>query len=551
MQRSPENIPIKVQAPSATARGGNRTFVRNFTIGRDDRCDVQVDSTRVSRIHTRIVFEEGRWWVVDDGSTNGTYLNGERIDRAPLAAEAELQLGETGPVLRLIVPDTPAAADPSPTARSNGAATRAERTEGGSASDPPSTPTPNGSPPAGGSVTRYVQRYFNDDDRPAGAHTQMLRQAYQRVQQRDRRRYVWGLAAVGVLCLVFAGYAVMQHLQNERLAQAAEEVFLGMKEQTTLITQLKRRIEQSGNAPLQEQLAALEAQREKQQARYAGYVEELGLYRKLSAEEREIYQVARIFGESEFSIPAGFVREVRQTINNFWKGPARTDLVASIHRAERLGYTPFIVRTMQEHGLPPELFYLALQESRFNPEAVGPETRWGIAKGMWQFIPSTAQRYGLQTGPRADTRAVDPMDERHDVEKSTRAAARYLQTIYSTTAQASGLLVVASYNWGEHRIISKMERLPGPQGIPSEALQGIPEDPDERNYWRFLREYRDRMPEETKDYVLKIFSAAVIGHNPQVFGFDFENPLQKYMEAPVPSQAAAVPDNRDTDTSSS
>lgn len=536
MQRSPENIPIKVQAPAATARGGNRLFVRDFTIGRDDRCDVQVDSTRVSRVHTRVVFEEGRWWVVDDGSTNGTYLNGERIDRAPLAAEAELQLGETGPVLRLTVPDPGAEADSSPKTRRNGSTTRAERTAEASGSPP--TPEPNGAPPPGGSVTRYVQRYFEDDDRPAGAHTQMLRQAYQRVQQRDRRRYVWGLAAVGVLCLMLAGYAVVQHLQNERLAQAAEQVFLGMKEQTTLITQLKRRIEQSGNAPLREQLAALEAQREKQQARYAGYVEELGLYRELNAEEREIYQVARIFGESEFSIPAGFVREVRQTIDRFWKGPARTDLVQSIQRAERLGYTPFIVQTLQQHGLPPELFYLALQESRFDTSAVGPETRWGIAKGMWQFIPSTAQRYGLQPGPRADARAVDPQDERHDFEKSTRAAARYLQTIYSTKAQASGLLVVASYNWGEHRVINKMERLPGPQGIPQQALAGIPEDPDERNYWRFLREYRDRMPEETKDYVLKIFSAAVIGHNPPVFGFDFENPLQKYMEAPAPSQAS-------------
>ena len=44
-------------------------------------------------------------------------------------------------------------------------------------------------------------------------------------------------------------------------------------------------------------------------------------------------------------------------------------------------------------------------------------------------------------------------DERHDFEKSTLAAVQYLRDIYDTEAQASGLLVMASYNWGERRVI--------------------------------------------------------------------------------------------------
>jgi hypothetical protein len=40
-----------------------------------------------------------------------------------------------------------------------------------------------------------------------------------------------------------------------------------------------------------------------------------------------------------------------------------------------------------------------------------------------------------------------------------------------------------------------------------------------------LVEHRDRFPKETYDYVLNIFSAAVIGENPQLFGFDFAPPL--------------------------
>ena len=40
--------------------------------------------------------------------------------------------------------------------------------------------------------------------------------------------------------------------------------------------------------------------------------------------------------------------------------------------------------------------------------------------------------------------------------------------------------------------------------------------------------YGDKIPQETYDYVLHIISAAVIGENPRIFGFDFENPLEDF-----------------------
>jgi hypothetical protein len=105
----------------------------------------------------------------------------------------------------------------------------------------------------------------------------------------------------------------------------------------------------------------------------------------------------------------------------------------------------------------------------------------------------------------------DPRDERHRVSKSTDAAARYLRDIYSTEAQASGLLVIASYNWG-HNIVKGL-------------IRELPENPRDRNFWTFLATYRSRIPQQTYDYVFYIFSAAVIGENPKLFGFDFEKPL--------------------------
>jgi soluble lytic murein transglycosylase-like protein len=340
-----------------------------------------------------------------------------------------------------------------------------------------------------------------------------------------------GLAVGLLLCLVLAGYALWQHLHTERLRERGRALFAELKKQEVRLAQLRRRVASSGAASLRTRLAALERQHRRQTAQYRGYVRELGVRRELSPKERVIYRVARLFGESEFGIPAGFVRKVKTTIRDYWGGPARDGFVRALRRAREQGYTELIVDTLRAHDLPPELFYLALQESRFDPEAVGPRTRWGIAKGLWQFIPKTARRYGLRLGPRVKRRVPDPKDERHDVRKATRAAADYLQAIYTTRAQASGLLVVASYNWGEHRVVEKMEALPGPQHLPEAALEGIPAEPSARTYWQFLTTYRDRMPAETKDYVLKVFAAAVIGQAPQRFGFSVENPIRRVLNA--------------------
>lgn len=55
-------------------------------------------------------------------------------------------------------------------------------------------------------------------------------------------------------------------------------------------------------------------------------------------------------------------------------------------------------------------------------------------------------------------------------------------------------------------------------------IRSMPESPSERNFWALLEQHRDRIPEETYSYVFRIVSAAVIGQDPQLFGFDFESP---------------------------
>lgn len=541
MPTNREKSVVRIRSQDPSVQGGNRTYTGHIRIGRGAECDVQVSAEMVSRVHARVEFKEGRWWVEDLGSTNGTYRNGDPLERMPVTETITIQLGRDGPQLHVEV--DPVGGEEADgrrmTERSSQGMRRGETTNNAVSSTSRSdAELPSSSSKQ--SVTQYIDHYFQEGTEESSEHARMIQRAYQKAKTQQRRKYLGVLTVVLVLCLVLSGYALLQHIQNNRLQAQARAVWNGMKEQEVVIAQLKRTVEATTNATLEKRLAELERQRQQQEARYRGYVDELGLHRDLSPKEKEIYEVARLFGESEFGIPAGFVRRVKKKIQNYWKGSAREGYVQAIRRAERKGYTSFIVETLQSHNLPPEFFYLALQESRFDRKAVGPQTRWGIAKGMWQFIPKTAREYDLALGPRVDQRVPDPQDERHNFEKSTRAAADYLQTIYSTRAQASGLLVVASYNWGEHRIVEKMERVPGPQGIPQQAMEGIPEDPKSRNYWRFLTTYEERVPEETKDYVLKVFAAAVIGRAPELFGFSFEPPLQNHLQTPGAATAEAL-----------
>ena len=86
-----------------------------------------------------------------------------------------------------------------------------------------------------------------------------------------------------------------------------------------------------------------------------------------------------------------------------------------------------------------------------------------------------------------------------------------MKDLYSSDAQASGLLVMACYNWGENQVLP--------------LVRSLPKNPEDRNFWKLLSKHKDKVPLETYEYVFYIVSAAVIGEDPGLFGFNFENPL--------------------------
>ena len=128
-------------------------------------------------------------------------------------------------------------------------------------------------------------------------------------------------------------------------------------------------------------------------------------------------------------------------------------------------------------------------------------------------MPATAVTYGLKLGPLVDERRPDVMDERTHYERETEAAGKYLKDMYGKDAAASGLLVLACYNWGQPQV----RRL----------VQRMPPNPRDRNFWKLMLQHKNEVPKETYDYVFRIVAAAVIGENPRLFGFNFDNPLAK------------------------
>ena len=114
-------------------------------------------------------------------------------------------------------------------------------------------------------------------------------------------------------------------------------------------------------------------------------------------------------------------------------------------------YMPIFEETFSRYDMPEELKAMAVIESALNPLAV---SRAG-AKGMWQFMYSTAKIYGLH---------IDSfVDERLDPVKSADAAARYLKDAYEIFGDWN--LAIASYNCGAGNVNKAIRRSGGKRGF--------------------------------------------------------------------------------------
>lgn len=172
--------------------------------------------------------------------------------------------------------------------------------------------------------------------------------------------------------------------------------------------------------------------------------------------------------------------EVEQAIKMFL-GPRREWLSMAIWRSGL--YINRVREILREEGVPEDLVYLPIIESAYSPFAISPAG----AVGPWQFIESTAKRYGLIINRW--------IDERRDIEKSTRAACRYLKDLKQ--AFGSWQLALAAYNCGEGRVGEALKRI----SLEEFKYSDLP------------------LPYETRNYVPAFFAVLAIVKYPDIFGF--------------------------------
>lgn len=255
-------------------------------------------------------------------------------------------------------------------------------------------------------------------------------------------------------------------------------------------------------------------------------------YLDMSDSERSKYvevkalKVARMIGNSESkSIPPAAVEKIKYWVDGYVRrirtarkdncSPGSwvtSDMTTVLERASK--NAPFIIRAFNTRGIDPQIgLYLAMIESE---HCVCLQSPTGPL-GMFQFTQATGRLHGLNIRPGA---SPSNPDERCEPEPAARAASSYMKalTLRFGTGPLSVPLAIGSYNSGE--------------GGLSTNLKGALEknESQERSFWTLIANADSLSKQfqlENVKYVPKFFAAAIVGENPSDFGLKLQ-PLSTY-----------------------
>ena len=170
-------------------------------------------------------------------------------------------------------------------------------------------------------------------------------------------------------------------------------------------------------------------------------------------------------------------------VNKHISGYGRGFLYGASERARP--YLYHIVDALSKYGLPLDLALLPIVESAYQPTALSPMD----AAGIWQFIPSTGQEYGMEQN--------DAYDARLDITASTHAAIRFLSGL-NAHFRGDWLLSLAAYNCGQGTVDAAIAR---------NQAEGLDTD-----FWSL------DLPAETQEYVPRLLAVSAIFSNPGGYG---------------------------------
>lgn len=187
-------------------------------------------------------------------------------------------------------------------------------------------------------------------------------------------------------------------------------------------------------------------------------------------------------------IPLEYNRDVRTAIERYTSSSFSRIMSFAYY------YFPMLEEELILAGMPVELRALAIVESGLNPLAT---SRMG-AKGLWQFMPSTGKEYGLEINSL--------VDERCNPRLATKAACRYLKTMYNLYGDWT--LAIASYNCGPGNVNKAIIR-----------AGGSPKDYD-GSFWDVYA----GLPRETRSYVPLFMGATYAFAYHEAHGIKYSTP---------------------------
>ncbi|HEY2865725.1 MAG TPA: transglycosylase SLT domain-containing protein, partial [Pyrinomonadaceae bacterium] len=198
----------------------------------------------------------------------------------------------------------------------------------------------------------------------------------------------------------------------------------------------------------------------------------------------------------------GFTFQVHPMIQqfiNYYQGRGHSTMEVGLYRSGM--FMSMARRVFRSEGVPENMAWLGQVESTWKPTALS----WAAASGLWQFIPGTGSRFGLQR--------TAYVDERNSFDEATHASAKYLKFLYDR--YGSWELAMAAYNSGEGNVDRAVKRA----GVA--------------NFWVAY----PYLPQETRNYVPNILATILIANSPQQYGFGHIRPAAplQYDRVRVPS----------------
>ncbi len=254
-------------------------------------------------------------------------------------------------------------------------------------------------------------------------------------------------------------------------------------------------------------------------------------YAEMSETEKRSYveakakRVAQVIGNaSGEKIPSAALDRILRDVNSFATRTKASrlsgcrfgdNLAATYERASK--NAPFIVRAFNEKGVDPRIgLYLAMIESE---HCVCLQSPTGPL-GLFQFTFATAKLHFEPSDGVIKGATISNPDIRCQPEPAARAAASYMKALTGRygTGPASVPLAIGSYNSGEGGLSSNLQKA-------LDANSGLP-----RDFWTLIANSEilsKQFQAENFKYVPKFFAAAIIGENPRDFGIEL-NPLSTY-----------------------